>query len=69
MDDCSLYRVIVNWEDEHAIWPATQRLPSHWRDTGVIGDKADCVAYIRRLDTTTNSAEIRRIVEHGVMRP
>jgi MbtH protein len=69
MDDTSLYRVIVNCEDEIALWPLHEGLPPHWRDTGVTGAKHECTSYVQRLETVRGSAEIRRIVEQAVIRP
>lgn len=43
------YRVVVNHEEQYSIWPANMENPSGWRDEGMSGSKADCLAHIDRV--------------------
>ncbi|WP_084486337.1 amino acid adenylation domain-containing protein [Nocardia sienata] len=42
------YVVVVNAEEQHAIWPAAQPVPSGWSSRGGVGSKAECKDYVRR---------------------
>jgi MbtH protein len=45
-DPFDTYRVVVNAEGDHSIWPAVRDLPNGWNATGPEGSKADCLAWI-----------------------
>jgi MbtH protein len=45
-DDQTTYKVVVNDEDQYSIWPVRQPNPLGWRDVGVSGPKAVCLAHI-----------------------
>ncbi len=40
-DDPTVYKVVVNHEEQYSIWPATRENPLGWRDAGKEGPKAD----------------------------
>lgn len=40
------YRVVINGEEQYSVWPSERELPLGWRDTGKIGSKDECLAYI-----------------------
>ena len=58
-EDTTVYKVVLNHEEQYSIWPADRANPLGWRDAGKIGLKAECLAYIREVwtDTTMSSAE------------
>jgi MbtH protein len=41
-----VYRVVVNAEEQHSIWPADQEMPHGWSAAGMEGGKEECLAYI-----------------------
>jgi MbtH protein len=45
------YRVVSNSEEQYSVWPADRDLPVGWRDTGKIGTKDECLAYIQEVWT------------------
>jgi MbtH protein len=45
-EDNSIYKVVVNQEEQYSIWPSERPLPLGWNDTGMSGLKQECLAYI-----------------------
>jgi MbtH protein len=45
-DDTTIYKVVVNHEEQYSIWPADRENPLGWRDAGKTGPQAECLAYI-----------------------
>ncbi len=48
-EDTTIYKVVVNHEDQYSIWPAHRETPLGWKDAGKIGSKAECLAYIEEV--------------------
>lgn len=46
LQDQPHFRVVVNDEGRHSIWPANRTDPPGWRDTGFRGDEARCAEHI-----------------------
>jgi MbtH protein len=59
-DDHTIYRVVINDEEQYSIWPLRRDLPPGWRDVGTQGSKAECLAYIDRVWTDMRPASVRR---------
>ena len=48
-EELQIYRVVVNHELQYSIWPLRMEPPLGWRDEGMRGSKADCLAHIDRV--------------------
>jgi len=48
-EDTTMYRVVVNHEEQYSIWPAERENPSGWRDGGKQGTKDECLEYIKEV--------------------
>jgi MbtH protein len=46
-EDTTVYKVVVNHEEQYSIWPDYKDMPPGWKDVGKVGLKADCLAFIR----------------------
>lgn len=44
--DSTLYKVVVNDEEQYSIWAADLPIPPGWHEVGVSGFKDECLAYI-----------------------
>jgi MbtH protein len=62
-DDLTIYKVVVNDEEQYSIWPADRENPAGWRDAGKQGRKADCLAFIREVWTDMRPLSVRQQVE------
>ena len=59
IEDDTIYKVVVNHEEQYSIWPAQRENPSGWRDAGKSGTKADCLAYIKEVWTDMRPLSLR----------
>jgi MbtH protein len=59
-EDATLYRVVVNHEEQYSIWPADRESPLGWRDTGKNGTKDVCLRYISEVWTDMRPLSLRK---------
>jgi MbtH protein len=59
-EDATIYRVVVNDEEQYSIWPEYKEIPAGWRDVGKQGPKADCLAYIKEVWTDMRPLSLRK---------
>jgi MbtH protein len=52
-------RVVVNEEEQYALWPTETPLPVGWRDTGFAGTAAACGEYVGRVWTDMRPRSVR----------
>ena len=45
----TIFRVVVNHEEQYSIWPDYKDMPQGWRDAGSGGDKQACLAHIEQV--------------------
>ena len=45
-EGATIYKVVLNQEEQYSIWPADRENPLGWSDTGKSGTKAECLAFI-----------------------
>jgi MbtH protein len=62
-EDTTIYRVVVNEEEQYSIWPADRENPLGWRDAGKSGAKAECLAYIKAVWTDMRPLSLRKRME------
>jgi MbtH protein len=54
------YTVVINDEEQYSIWPTFRPVPAGWREVGVSGPKAACLAHIDTVWTDMRPASLRR---------
>jgi MbtH protein len=59
-EDNTIYKVVVNHEEQYSIWPADRENPLGWTDVGKVGPKADCLSYIKEVWTDMRPLSLRR---------
>jgi MbtH protein len=59
-DDNTIYKVVLNDEEQYSIWPADRANPLGWRDGGKSGTKAECLAFIKDVWTDMRPLSLRR---------
>lgn len=62
-EDTTIYKVVVNHEEQYSIWPADRDNPLGWRDGGKSGLKAECLAYIKEVWTDMRPLSLRKYME------
>ena len=59
-EDTTIYKVVVNHEEQYSIWAADRENPAGWRDGGKNGTKAECLAYIKEVWTDMRPLSLRK---------
>jgi MbtH protein len=62
-EDTTIYKVVINHEEQYSIWPADRENPAGWFDVGKSGLKADCLAYIKEVWTDMRPLSLRKHME------
>jgi MbtH protein len=62
-EDTTIYKVVVNHEEQYSIWPADRENPLGWKDVGKSGLKAECLAYIKEVWTDMRPLSLRKKME------
>src|SRR5712691_10563429 len=68
-EDSSTYKVLVNEEEQYALWPEHQPNPPGWRQVGSAGPKADCLAYVDQVWTDMRPLSLRKRMEEFARNP
>jgi MbtH protein len=63
----TIYRVVLNHEEQYSIWPSYKENPLGWKDAGKSGTKEECLAYIKVVWTDMRPLSLRiRMKEAGL---
>lgn len=58
-EDKTIYKVVINHEEQYSIWPAHKENPMGWTDAGKSGTKEECLAYIKEVWTDMRPKSLR----------
>lgn len=58
-EESTLYKVVVNHEDQYSIWPANRSNAPGWTDAGKAGSRAECLSYIEQVWTDMRPLSLR----------
>jgi MbtH protein len=61
----TLYKVVVNHEQQYSIWPADRSNALGWSDVGKTGSKAECLSYIDQVWTDMRPLSLRVRMENA----
>lgn len=64
-EDTTIYKVVVNDEEQYSIWPADRENPLGWRDAGFSGPKQQCLDYIKEIWTDMRPLSLRKKMEEA----
>jgi MbtH protein len=59
-EDKTIYKVVLNHEEQYSIWPANRENARGWRDAGRNGSKEECLAYIKEVWTDMRPLSLRK---------
>jgi len=66
--DTTVYKVVVNHEEQYSIWPQQRDNALGWSDAGKSGSKEECLAYIQEVWTDMRPLSLRnRMREQGLI--
>ena len=64
-EDTTIYKVVVNHEEQYSIWPNDRELPLGWQDVGKVGTKQECLGYIKEVWTDMRPLSLRKQMEEA----
>jgi MbtH protein len=59
-EEKTLYKVVLNHEEQYSIWPDSRENPLGWHDAGKSGLKSECLAYIKEVWTDMRPLSLRQ---------
>ena len=59
-EDTTIYKVVVNHEEQYSIWPLECENPLGWKDAGKNGLKQECLDYIKEVWTDMRPLSLRK---------
>ncbi|BCL84577.1 antibiotic synthesis protein MbtH [Ktedonobacteria bacterium brp13] len=62
-EDTTIYKVVVNHEEQYSIWPAERENALGWCDGGKQGTKSECLAFIKEVWTDMRPLSLRKQME------
>lgn len=62
-EDTTIYKVVINHEEQYSIWPADRENPLGWDDVGVSGLKQVCLDHIEKVWTDMRPKSLRLKME------
>ena len=62
-EDTTIYKVVMNHEEQYSIWPADRENALGWVDAGKTGLKAECLEYIKEVWTDMRPLSLRKKME------
>jgi uncharacterized protein YbdZ (MbtH family) len=68
-EDTTIYKVVVNHEEQYSIWPEYKETPLGWSDAGKVGSKAECLAYIKEVWVDMRPLSLRKKMEEMAKNP
>jgi uncharacterized protein YbdZ (MbtH family) len=68
-EDTTIYKVVVNHEEQYSIWQEYKENPLGWKDAGKVGSKDECLAYIKEVWTDMRPLSLRKKMEEMAKNP
>ncbi len=68
-EDTTIYKAVVNHEEQYSIWPADRENPLGWTDAGKVGRKEECLEYIKEVWTDMRPLSLRKKMEEMAKNP
>jgi MbtH protein len=62
-EDKTIYKVVVNHEEQYSIWPVDKENALGWTDEGKSGTMAECLAHIKEVWTDMRPLSLRKKME------
>jgi len=62
-EDNTIYKVVLNHEEQYSIWPADRENALGWRDEATTGTKQECLDRIKEIWTDMRPLSLRKKME------
>jgi MbtH protein len=67
-EDNTIYKVVVNHEEQYSIWPVDRENPLGWKEVGKSGAKTECLAYIKEVWTDMRPLSLQKKMQERASR-
>ncbi|MBW4617805.1 MAG: MbtH family protein [Cyanosarcina radialis HA8281-LM2] len=67
-EDRTIYKVVINHEEQYSIWLAERKNPLGWRDVGKSGSRSECLEYIKEVWTDMRPLSLRQQMGRSAVR-
>jgi len=64
-EDKTIYKAVVNHEEQYSLWPADKPNPPGWTDSGKPGSKQEVLAYIKEVWTDMRPLSLRKKMQEA----
>jgi MbtH protein len=64
-EDKTIYKVVMNHEEQYSIWPEYKETPAGWMDAGFSGWKQECLEHIKEVWTDMRPLSLRKQMEES----
>ncbi len=64
-EDNTVYKVVVNHEEQYSIWPVDRENALGWNDAGKSGNKEGCLAFIKEVWTDMRPLSLKKKMEEA----
>lgn len=58
-DENTVFKVVLNHEEQYSIWPKNWELPTGWKEDGTEGAKQVCLEHIEKVWTDMRPLSLR----------
>lgn len=59
-DDKTIFKVVMNQEEQYSIWFAEMENPRGWKNAGKQGTRDECLTYIKEVWTDMRPLSLRK---------
>ncbi len=62
-DENTIFKVVLNHEEQYSIWPKNMDLPLGWKEDGTEGVKQVCLEHIEKVWTDMRPLSLRQAMD------
>jgi MbtH protein len=62
-DENTVFKVVLNHEEQYSIWPKNKDLPIGWKEDGTEGVKQVCLEHIEKVWTDMRPLSLRQAMD------
>lgn len=67
-EDTTIYKVVINHEEQYSIWPADRENALGWQEVGKSGPKEECLGLIEEVWTDMRPLSLQKKMEEDAKR-
>jgi len=64
-EDRTIYKAVINHEEQYSIWPADRENALGWNDVGITGTREEVMDYIKEVWTDMRPLSLRKKMEEA----